>query len=93
MSNEFTFQVITGKNGVFQQQNIPKKSMTVAEYRTLAGSALHKSPKHFDFAELEKKFWKNITYNNALYGVDVSGSLMDQDVEVCVESASNFNLK
>lgn len=30
-----------------------------------------------DFDELERKFWKNLTFNPPLYGADVSGTLYD----------------
>lgn len=35
------------------------------------------SPKYADFDELERKFWKDLTFNPPLYGADVSGTLYD----------------
>lgn len=35
------------------------------------------SPRYVDFDELERKFWKNLTFNPPLYGADVSGTLYD----------------
>lgn len=40
------------------------------------------TPKHFDFEDLERKYWKNITYVAPIYGADVSGSITDPDVNV-----------
>lgn len=36
-----------------------------------------RNPKYADFDELERKFWKNLTFNPPLYGADVSGTLYD----------------
>ena len=35
------------------------------------------NPRYVDFEELERKFWKNLTFNPPLYGADVSGTLYD----------------
>ncbi|XP_014206519.1 lysine-specific demethylase 4C isoform X2 [Copidosoma floridanum] len=74
-------QMVNGKQGIFQQFNIQRKSMSVQEYEKLANSEKHKTPKHFDYEDLERKYWKNITYVNPVYGADVSGSLTDDDVK------------
>lgn len=34
-------------------------------------------PKYVDADELERKFWKNLTFNPPLYGADVSATLYD----------------
>lgn len=75
-------QVVTGKQGLYQQINIQKKSMTVQQYRDLANSERYATPRHFDYEDLERKYWKNITYVAPIYGADVSGSLTDDDVNV-----------
>jgi len=74
-------QVVTGKQGLYQQINIQKKSMTVQEYSKLANSDRYATPRHFDYEDLERKYWKNITYVAPIYGADVSGSLTDPDVK------------
>lgn len=74
-------QVVTGKQGLYQQINIQKKSMTVQEYENLANSKQYKTPDHFDFEDLERKYWKNLTYSPPIYGADVSGSLTDPEVK------------
>lgn len=35
------------------------------------------NPRYVDVDELERKFWKNLTFNPPLYGADVSGTLYD----------------
>lgn len=54
--------------------------MTVQQYRDLANSERYATPRHFDYEDLERKYWKNITYVAPIYGADVSGSLTDNDV-------------
>ncbi|GJQ78089.1 hypothetical protein Trydic_g2430 [Trypoxylus dichotomus] len=73
-------QVVTGKQGLYQQINIQKKAMTVQQYAELANSERYCTPRHFDYEDLERKYWKNITYVAPIYGADVSGSLTDSDV-------------
>ncbi|XP_044260124.1 uncharacterized protein LOC123008406 [Tribolium madens] len=73
-------QVVTGKQGLYQQINIQKKSMTVQQYCELANSERYATPRHFDYEDLERKYWKNITYVAPIYGADVSGSLTDDTV-------------
>ncbi|KAJ8682084.1 hypothetical protein QAD02_017876 [Eretmocerus hayati] len=75
-------QVVTGKQGLYQQINIQKKPMSVLEYEQMANSERYKTPKHFDYEDLERKYWKNITYMPPIYGADVSGSLTDPDVNI-----------
>ncbi|KAK8753965.1 hypothetical protein OTU49_005026 [Cherax quadricarinatus] len=74
-------QVVTGKQGLYQQINIQKKPMTVKEFSKLANSDRYRTPKHSSFEDLERKYWKNITYVSPIYGADVSGSITDPDVK------------
>ncbi|KAM9384784.1 lysine-specific demethylase 4A [Pholidichthys leucotaenia] len=73
-------QVVTGQSGLFTQYNIQKKPLMVREFRTTANKDRFCSPPYQNFDELERKFWKNLTFNPPLYGVDVSGTLYDPDV-------------
>ncbi|XP_056270042.1 lysine-specific demethylase 4A isoform X2 [Pseudoliparis swirei] len=73
-------QVVTGQSGLFTQYNIQKKPMTVHEFRKTSNMDKFRNPKYADFDELERKFWKNLTFNPPLYGADVSGTLYDPDV-------------
>uniref|UniRef100_A0A3Q2U3F5 [histone H3]-trimethyl-L-lysine(9) demethylase n=1 Tax=Fundulus heteroclitus TaxID=8078 RepID=A0A3Q2U3F5_FUNHE len=74
-------QVVTGQSGLFTQYNIQKRAMTVKEFRRIANSDKFCSPHYDDFEELERKYWKNLTFNPPLYGADVNGSLYDPDIE------------
>uniref|UniRef100_A0A8C1L7I7 [histone H3]-trimethyl-L-lysine(9) demethylase n=1 Tax=Cyprinus carpio TaxID=7962 RepID=A0A8C1L7I7_CYPCA len=73
-------QVVTGQSGLFTQYNIQKKSMTVGEYRKLANSKKYCTPQHKDFDDLERKYWKNLTFVSPIYGADISGSLYDPEI-------------
>ncbi|MEQ2182313.1 Lysine-specific demethylase 4A [Goodea atripinnis] len=73
-------QVVTGQSGLFTQYNIQKKPMTVFEFQKTSNLDKFCSPRNVDFDELERKFWKNLTFNPPLYGADVSGTLFDSDV-------------
>lgn len=41
----------------------------------------YKPPKVKDFEELERKYWKNVTFNQPLYGADIPGSLTDANLD------------
>lgn len=73
-------QVVTGKQGMFQQINIQKKSMNVKQFAVMANSAKYCTPRHSSYEDLERKYWKNVTYVAPIYGADVNGSITDPDV-------------
>ncbi|KAI5640820.1 jmjC domain, hydroxylase domain-containing protein [Phthorimaea operculella] len=74
-------QVVTGKQGLFQQINIQKKSMNVKQFAVLANSTKYCTPRHSSYDDLERKYWKNVTYVAPIYGADVNGSITDPDVK------------
>ncbi|XP_006863826.1 PREDICTED: lysine-specific demethylase 4C [Chrysochloris asiatica] len=73
-------QMVTGQSGLFTQYNIQKKPMTVREFRELANSDKYCTPKHLDYEDLERKYWKNLTFVAPIYGADINGSLYDEGV-------------
>ncbi|XP_046847146.1 probable lysine-specific demethylase 4B isoform X2 [Xenia sp. Carnegie-2017] len=72
-------QVFQGRQGLYEQYNIVKKGTTVHEFEKLARSERYEPPKG-NHSDLERKYWKNITFRTPLYGADVSGSIFDDDV-------------
>jgi len=72
-------QVVTGNRGIYQSINVQKKSMTVKEYVDHVKS--NEPPKYSTYEELERKYWKNITFIAPLYGADVWGSITDQSCD------------
>eukprot|EP00038_Savillea_parva_P029409 m.70907 g.70907 ORF g.70907 m.70907 type:complete len:1020 (+) comp8674_c0_seq2:34-3093(+) len=77
-------QVFSGRNGLFQVMNIEQKTRTVAEFELMANSDKYAAPQDVkdDPDALERKYWKNITFNAPIYGADLSGSLTDDDVDI-----------
>lgn len=61
-------QFVTGKQGFYQQFNVQKKPMSVKEFYRKASSDRYATPKYFDYEDLERKFWKNVTYIQPIYG-------------------------
>ncbi|XP_010215446.1 PREDICTED: lysine-specific demethylase 4C [Tinamus guttatus] len=74
-------QMVTGQSGLFTQYNIQKKAMTVKEFRQLANSDKYCTPRYIDYEDLERKYWKNLTFVAPIYGADINGSIYDEDVE------------
>jgi len=73
-------QVVTGTQGLFQLFNVQKKAMSFSEFKKLANSERHKPPSG-DADEIERKYWKNLTFNNPIYAADIPGTIYDKDVE------------
>ncbi|KAM6170105.1 lysine-specific demethylase 4C [Rhynchocyon petersi] len=73
-------QMVTGQSGLFTQYNIQKKAMTVSEFRQLANSGKYCTPRYMDYEDLERKYWKNLTFVAPIYGADVNGSIYDEGV-------------
>ncbi|XP_072904478.1 lysine-specific demethylase 4C-like isoform X3 [Hemitrygon akajei] len=75
-------QMVTGQSGLFTQYNIQQKPLTVKEFRKLANNDnRYCTPRYLDYEDLERKYWKNLTFVAPIYGADVSGSLYDEDVD------------
>ncbi|XP_071388144.1 lysine-specific demethylase 4C isoform X2 [Centroberyx affinis] len=74
-------QMVAGQSGLFTQYNIQKKPLSVQEFRRLANSDNYCTPRYLNYEDLERKYWKNLTFVSPIYGADVSGSLYDEDVE------------
>ncbi|XP_057356111.1 lysine-specific demethylase 4A isoform X3 [Manis pentadactyla] len=74
-------QLVTGQSGLFTQYNIQKKAMTVREFRKIANSDKYCTPRYNEFEELERKYWKNLTFNPPIYGADVNGTLYEKHVD------------
>ncbi|XP_072525986.1 lysine-specific demethylase 4C isoform X3 [Salminus brasiliensis] len=74
-------QMVAGQSGLFTQYNIQKKSLSVQEFRRLANSDTYCTPRYLNYEDLERKYWKNLTFVPPIYGADVSGTLYDEGVE------------
>ena len=55
--------------------------MSVKEYEKLANSSVYKPPSHSNHDELERKYWKTLSFCPPIYGCDVPDSITDQEQE------------
>ncbi|KAL9881943.1 putative lysine-specific demethylase 4B [Glossina fuscipes fuscipes] len=72
-------QVTTGEPGAYQQFVIKQKPLTLEQFSVLANTERYRTPRHLDYEDLERKYWKNIIYLPPIYGAGVSGSITDTD--------------
>jgi len=70
-------QVVNGNRGVFQSFNVQKRCISVQDYEKHSLDERYATPKFTDFEDLERKYWKNITFVAPLYGADLKGSITD----------------
>jgi len=70
-------QVVNGNRGVFQSFNVQKRTISVRDYEKHAKDERYATPKYTDFEDLERKYWKNITFVAPLYGADLKGTITD----------------
>lgn len=66
-------QVIDGQKGVFRSINVKKRGMNVKDYRNKANNNEFRTPRYVDYEDLERRYWKNLTFVNPIYGADVLG--------------------
>ncbi len=66
-------QVVTGNRGLFQSLNVRKRSMSLDEFHRKAISDRYRTPRFEDYEDLERRYWKNVTFVNPIYGADVAG--------------------
>jgi jumonji domain-containing protein 2 len=74
-------QTFQGSKGLYHWVNVIGKDVTVKEFRNLCESSKYRTPQHFDYEDLERTYWKHISYGSPIYGADVSGSLYDVGVK------------
>jgi jumonji domain-containing protein 2 len=83
-------QVINGNRGIFQSINVRKKATSLRDFYKMANSPQYKTPGFVDYEDLERKYWKNLTFVAPVYGADVPGSITDPDCEVRKYFARRF---
>jgi [histone H3]-trimethyl-L-lysine9/36 demethylase len=72
-------QRVEGKEGIYMQYNIQQRSLKFSEFKALASNKNYSTPSHSNYEDLERKYWKNLTFVPPIYGADVSGTLTDCD--------------
>jgi len=68
--------------GVFEARNIKKYSQSVGEFRDMTMTQRYKTPTYENYDDLERKYWKAISYIPPVYGADVNGSLFGEEILV-----------
>ena len=74
--------MINGNKGIFHSINVSKRALTFGEFHKKANSCQYRTPAYVDYEDLERRYWKNVTFVNPIYGADVPGSITDNDCEV-----------
>jgi hypothetical protein len=74
--------MIDGNRGIFQSINVRKRALNVAEFQTKANSSQYRTPPYVDYEDLERRYWKNVTFVPPIYGADVPGSITDKECNV-----------
>ena len=72
----------TDHKDVYKTQSVQQTKISVQEYYKMAHSTQFETPRHADFDDLERKYWKQVKYVPPIYGCDVSDALSDPELEI-----------
>ena len=70
---------LADEKGSYQTKGSIQEPMTVKQYAKLANDGVYKQPPHSNHDELERKYWKTLSFCPPIYGCDVADSLTDSD--------------
>jgi len=70
-----------GGRGCYQTKGIVQQKTTVKEYEKMANSSQFRTPNHSSYDDLERKYWKTLSFCPPIYGCDVADSITDEDQE------------
>ena len=76
-----TFKTV-GEQGCYQTKGIIQPKMNVVEYHEMVRSSRYATPNHTDYDDLEKKYWKSVSFNSPIYGCDVANTISDPDLKI-----------
>ena len=71
-----------GSRGCYQTKGIIQPKMSVVDYKKMALSAKYATPYHKDYDDLERKYWKSLSFGPPIYGADVSNAITDADQKI-----------
>lgn len=74
-------QKISGRVGIYSVDNTEQQPMHLTDFKAMAENATYLTPKHLDYTDLERKYWKNLKYISPIYGVDVPSTLFGEELE------------
>ncbi|KAJ3614523.1 hypothetical protein NHX12_018095 [Muraenolepis orangiensis] len=84
-------QMVAGQSGLFTQYNIQKKPLSVPEFRKLANSDQYCTPRYLNYEDLERKYWKNLTFDVEEWNIGHLNSILDVIEEDCGVSIQGVN--
>jgi jumonji domain-containing protein 2 len=61
---------------------VRKRATTLRDFKKMANEPQYKTPPFVDYEDLERKYWKNLTFVAPVYGADVPGSITDPECKV-----------
>jgi len=76
-------QHTTGGRGIFRNLFVTERTTPVSKFRMDVTKPSKRAPARLngDLFELERYFWRNLTFSPPVYGADIRGSLMDKDLQ------------
>ena len=86
-------QEMDGTKGIFQSLNVRKNALSVKEFHKKSQDKTYRTPTYTNFEDLERKYWKNVTFVSPIYGADVPGSITDNDCDVSTKLQDVRNFK
>ena len=86
-------QEMDGTKGIFQSLNVRKNALSVKEFHKKSQDKTYRTPTYTNFEDLERKYWKNVTFVSPIYGADVPGSITDNDCDVSTNCRRSEILK
>jgi len=69
-------------DGVYESVNIRKKALTVRDFRKMCIHSRYRQPRSENYDDLERKYWRSISYVPPIYGADTNGSLFGEEVNI-----------
>ncbi|KAF2978185.1 hypothetical protein EK904_007316, partial [Melospiza melodia maxima] len=73
---EFRNLANSDKYGRVPQQDIENSGDDTDSYYMI-----YRTPRYVDYEDLERKYWKNLTFVAPIYGADINGSIYDEGIE------------
>lgn len=69
--------------------NFQKKSMKVQDFKKLAEE--NKLKGNLALGNVERLYWRNLTFSPPLYGADVPRFISDENLKVCIKLLTILN--
>ncbi|QQP36234.1 Uncharacterized protein FKW44_021274, partial [Caligus rogercresseyi] len=74
-----TFTNVGEDKRAFQTKSSSREPMSVLEYYEMSMSSTYRTPQHHSYEDLERKYWKSLSFVPPIYGADITDSITDSD--------------